>query len=664
MADSKLRSLTNIFNESFFRIPDFQRGYSWGEQQLIDFWEDIENLKKGHFHYTGLLTVEPIKKKDIHNNSRWADDLWLFERGMGAYYIIDGQQRLTTSIILINELLNSLLDDQTFNYKMTSYWKDKFLYQYLDASYVSYMFGYEKDNPSDEFFKTKILGKKSSQSDKVPEQTLYTQNLIFAKKFFNKKIKSMHLSEMENVFKKITSDFKFNFYEIDDDLDVYVTFETMNNRGKPLSNLELLKNRLIYLTTLLHGKDDVKLRLRTDINEAWKTIYEYLGKNKNSPLNDDEFLKDHWITYFEYSRKESNVYAKFLLNTHFTARNVLSGDIKFDDIKKYVQSISDSIKHYYVIYNPLSSLRDDDVKEWLQRLNRLGSSYFVPVIMVALQKEQDDKLVSLILKQIEAFIFLVFRLSRAQSNARNSMFYRLAYEYNTNKFGSIELAGKILNEVSGDNGRDPDSDEYEYTGYFDLEKFGLYVKESFEKRDGYYSWNGLRYILYEYEQHLCNEADGDAKVHWDEFKKRKLEESVEHVFPQTPSKQCWKNAFKLYSKKEKHRLCHSLGNLVLIGSKKNSELQNNCFDDKKCYKTSDGKVRGFQNGSFSEIKVASNPEWTAQEILARGKDILNFIFKRYGIDITEWEVDVGRSKSRTIDEYDLLGLEFLRDKIQ
>ena len=45
MTDNKLQSLTEIFNEKFFRIPDFQRGYSWQEPQLKDFWDDLINLK-------------------------------------------------------------------------------------------------------------------------------------------------------------------------------------------------------------------------------------------------------------------------------------------------------------------------------------------------------------------------------------------------------------------------------------------------------------------------------------------------------------------------------------------------------------------------------------------------------------------------------------------
>ena len=65
MAETKLCSLNELFNTKFFRIPDFQRGYSWGDVQLEDFWSDLENLKDRKSHYTGLLTIEPIYKNNI-----------------------------------------------------------------------------------------------------------------------------------------------------------------------------------------------------------------------------------------------------------------------------------------------------------------------------------------------------------------------------------------------------------------------------------------------------------------------------------------------------------------------------------------------------------------------------------------------------------------------
>ena len=111
MSDTKLLSLSEIFNNKIFRIPDFQRGYSWEERQLDDFWEDIQNLNPNKVHYIGLLTVEPVKNSEIINIEKWNDDLWLLKKGMSAYYVIDGQQRLTTLIILLHEILRTFGDE-------------------------------------------------------------------------------------------------------------------------------------------------------------------------------------------------------------------------------------------------------------------------------------------------------------------------------------------------------------------------------------------------------------------------------------------------------------------------------------------------------------------------------------------------------------------------
>ena len=75
---------------------------------------------------------------------------------------------------------------------------------------------------------------------------------------------------MEEIYRKITLQLKFNLYDIKDDFNVYVAFETMNNRGKRLSYLELLKNRLIYLSTLFDNPEDEKKQVRADINDTWR----------------------------------------------------------------------------------------------------------------------------------------------------------------------------------------------------------------------------------------------------------------------------------------------------------------------------------------------------------------------------------------------------------
>lgn len=326
----ELYSLQDLFNQRLFRIPDYQRWYSWTEQQLDEFWEDIINLPIDHDHYTGMISLRKLKNNETADLT---DELWLKKNwGFFAYHVVDGQQRLTTFIILINEIVNFYKNLPENNDKeldkifVNSVPLSEIIKSYLcivkpdsDGQLRTYKFGYEVDNPSYEFFKYRIL---ELDTPGEIQETFYTLNLEKAKKFFADILKDTYieygLEEIERLFIKLTQRLKFNIYNIDDDFNVFIAFETMNNRGKRLSNLELLKNRLIYLTTLFNNEEDVKVATRNKINDAWKTVYGCLGRNKQKSLNDDEFLQAHWIIYFEYSRTKKDVYSDFLLKQFFT----------------------------------------------------------------------------------------------------------------------------------------------------------------------------------------------------------------------------------------------------------------------------------------------------------------------------------------------------------
>lgn len=96
---TELFTVSKIFTESLYRIPDYQRGYSWGDDQLADFWLDLEQLSSDAKHYTGVLTLEEVSEETW---SSWDDDSWIIRsRRYQPYYIVDGQQRLTTVVLLI-----------------------------------------------------------------------------------------------------------------------------------------------------------------------------------------------------------------------------------------------------------------------------------------------------------------------------------------------------------------------------------------------------------------------------------------------------------------------------------------------------------------------------------------------------------------------------------
>jgi len=592
MASNNLETLSELFNDKVFRIPDYQRGYAWGKHQINDFWSDLNNLDDDRIHYTGMITVE---KKDDY------------------YHVIDGQQRLTTIMILIKVILDNFNNDDWIEDKEKNDYIKKFLFRKTGkkGKNIKVIFGYEKDNPSDCYFKTKILNLEDTECQSVANETLYTKNLQLAKDLFIEKVGKLSKDDLEILFKKVIKQLKFNFYEIDDELDEFVTFETMNNRGKPLTTLELLKNRLIYLTTLVKGHDKEEINnLRKDINNSWKTIYEYLGKNPKKTISDDKFLKDHWIMYFTYDRGIANVEKDFLLNKHFTQKNIFNNSINYDDIKNYILNIQKSIIEYYYIENPNESSYDEEVKKWLSKLNRVGFSAFKPLIMAILvEKSKNDKILY-ILQLAERYTFLVFTVSSRRGDTGNNRIYGYANDFFTNK-DINNLIKNIESELLYDD------DTYKWV---DLKAFENTINNHFKDDKGWYSWKGLKYLLYEYELSLQEKAKGETKLQWEEINK----DSIEHIYPQTPIDECWISKFSSLNKKEKYRNLHSLGNLVLLSTSKNSSLKNNCFKVKK---------NVFSLGSYSQIEVSKNSSWTPYKIKQRGRKILNFLSYRWDIEI-------------------------------
>lgn len=631
MANTKLQALKDIFDGKYLRIPDYQRGYAWQDHQLNDFWEDLNILEIDHTHYTGVLTLEKVtsqlKKEDMSN---WQNDHGAKDSDE-VFYIVDGQQRITTSIILIQTILEKVqlqLKLEWFAEKKVASLKNKYISETNQNNYIAYFFGYTTDNPSYEFLKTQIFGDSSNWNDNT--DTLYTVNLRYAKDFFSEKIKSYDHSRLEQLFIKLTKCFKFNVYEISDDLDVFVAFETMNNRGKKLSNLELLKNRLIYLSTKFDDSD--KLPLRNEINECWKTIYEYLGKNPKVKLLDDNFLKDHWIMYYDYSREKGNDYIVDLLENKFIVKNVNS-DVTITSMREYITSLKTCIEYWYYIHNPTEANLDDEIKLNLDKLCRLGFASFIPLIMAILSRDNNYEVSEVVklLKLIEQYIFLIFIVSRRRSNTGDSTFYRNARDYYHKEINIQEIIGeRNFNDQNLSIGI-----YWWLDKYVDISSFKVYLDDKFKNSNGYYSWSGIRYFLFEYELNLKNKTmNNTQKINWLDYINAKQDYiTIEHIYPQNDSDPYWKRYYASFSTEEKRDICNSLGNLLPLSRSKNSKLQNDSFETKKT--GIHGSYIGYKNGSYAEQEVNEKLNWSIEEIKERSLKLLDFLMERWEIKIPD-----------------------------
>ena len=687
-------SLSQVYSNKVFRIPDYQRGYAWRkDKEVLAFWNDLICLKEGKSHFTGSLTLQQMSAEEVKS---LGVDKWVIENcSLEPWWVVDGQQRLTTISIFMEclyEFLCTLDQEQYFMERKIREVKTSLRQMFIcreneRGHFTTYLFGYHNNEQSENYLRRHIFGDMQAAD---PQTSYYTLNMKDAKEFLSCKIKDLYednhqdISAIEGLYKKLVIQLKFQLIEVkrDNDFNIFVAFETINNRGRQLSNLEKLKNRLIYLTTLYPtGDNAIQQAYRNHINGAWAEVYRQLGRNckklhgKVGVLDDDEFLKTHWIMYYKYSRMTGSDYAKFLLDQHFVVQNVqdtmakeesdqeiisdevdeleeqqASNDIpqeeKLDiaEIKNYATDLMNSAKMWYSTWFPRDAANDglsNREIEMMERINRLGIAYFRPLItalfyerLVGREKERgvttwepEEKSIEL-LEAIERFIFIEFRLQNTRSHYGSSEFNKATRDLHR----GTKTVDDIIQMLNDRVDRSFETDSTSGRKYLKTTYVQAMVKKLFEQKDderaGYYRWSAIHYFLYEYNSSLKKEGYHGSEVAWDAFKQSDNDKiSIEHIFPHK-AEGYWADMFKDVPQSQWPVYQGSLGNLLLLSQKINTQLQNDDFETKKHGRQTEDPAKarvGYEKGSFSELEVSSKSDWTPEEIVLRGMKMLEFM---------------------------------------
>jgi len=242
--------------------------------------------------------------------------------------------------------------------------------------------------------------------------------------------------------------------------------------------------------------------------------------------------------------------------------------------------------------------------------------------MAILKNERSEADRIRIFKEIERFIFVIFRMNAAMANYGSSEFYNAARALDRGEI-KLETIIKKLEE------------RFSYTlnddTTFRSSDFYNSLFKKFKGGSGYYAWPGLRYFLYEYETSLLSESR-QKKVEWNDLLKTEKDKiSIEHIYPQTETDE-WAAFFVAIENEHRRFYNATLGNLLLLSMSINASLQNDSFNGKKCVKldSSGKKTRnGYSDGSHSEIEVSHNVLWGPHEIKARGIKLLKFMEARW-----------------------------------
>lgn len=509
-----------------------------------------------------------------------------------AFEIIDGQQRLATSLILLG-LLAKTTQNKDPKYSLINL-EPILSYKYYGLS---------------EAFRAITEEEKDLEAFKT---SFYAKNLIKAYAFFKEKISDTPIGTLEKMFDALIKKMLFSVVELNDNrIDPFSSFETINNRGKDLSTLELLKNRLHFVAHKICDEEDLE-NLQNEINDTYTRIYHDLRHFKDDHLED--FLK-HFVAYY-YG--ENSKFKERLLNTAFDAhKKYHSSYDEYEKINDLLLYLSYSSKVWYFLH----TLDDVELRieitpkmrnllDKMRRLNALSDNAFLPLLLSLLTiqlvgrsaNEQPYTTQELegLLEYLERFGFLVYGV--AGKNTAKNEWIELAFEaFRAYRYGEENIVIENLPTL------EKNFFKGEHSGLELLEE-SIHSKKNTEK---WYQWGkALNYLLYEYELHHNPETtlNFDGSI-----------ESIEHILPQKPDQG--------YSTKEKSwaknpHIVHALGNLLLITKNANSSLSNKPFEEKR---------KEYLKGSYSEKEVAKNASFGVAQIKERSEKLLDFLIVRYRI---------------------------------
>ncbi len=250
-----------------FRIPRYQRPYSWGFDQINEFWNDLTNDKESYFLGGFIFNYESEKE--------------------GYIDVIDGQQRILTITIFQSVLrdicmgLNKKLSDAIQQYAIG----------FQDSYELSYTFKVEVGDSTKSYFEKYIQAFENNIHDNKgstkEEKSIYNAYIFFhtqiAKIINDKPDKDSKIKWINNIRRRL-DDLNVIKIEIQSEEDAYEIFETTNARGVDLSVSDLLKNVILK-------------NIKNDKKEKAKNTWRQITKNiENSNTELKKFIRYYWLS--------------------------------------------------------------------------------------------------------------------------------------------------------------------------------------------------------------------------------------------------------------------------------------------------------------------------------------------------------------------------------
>lgn len=591
--EGSLVSLNSLLTgNQVFDIPVYQRGYAWERENLEDLWEDLYYLDPFKKHYFGTVLLK--------NSGRTA---MAALATLDRLDVIDGQQRLTTVLILLREVISQLKEvgDGELRGDLDN----------LERVYLKDGANYKLNPPGEDgsFFHQVVIDGKDFLTGEA--KTRSQRRMAEARTFYRERLigeKEREPLEYEGFLvglKQKIDNLQLIQYRVDSGTDAIRIFETVNDRGRPLSNLEKTKSFLMH-TTYLGIEDEAAVAARLEeLNGHFSRIYGHFedasGPRHRERLRlgeEDDLLRYHFINYVSPDKDTSSrpfESLKKIIRDKLRKAPGESADYAID----YAVDLE---KAFLAVKKIAEANRQDKRGGPLSKLFMLDRMANILPLLIAswLRFGGDGPCIGRILKLLEAFIVRVYLLGGYRRDTAMAEFHRKAHRVHGKVLDYDGLLAKLSEAID----HFLSNDRFERT----LGQEDLYGRLT--PRD-------MKFLLSEYEIHLRAEGDVPLAVATQEMILT-AEYEVEHIWPQTPS-----YAMTEEEESEHRHNVHRLGNLTIASKSWNASMGNKTFQEKKS---------SYSNSNLLvQQELANFPSWDIQAINDREARIVAFAMQRWSV---------------------------------
>ena len=521
----KYVTLDDLLYGRLFRIPSYQRNYSWEKKHREDLFNDIlYTWNNGETKLHFMSTIVGLYREKITISTKAHD----------VIEIVDGQQRLTTLIILLKAIEKSLNTTKRFEHQIK-----KELNSLLVKDDSATLLLLQTNHDSSDYFANYIKTGTHSNSD---DANTYADTQLLScieecEIFVSKWLKSR--SSLEDLVSLLKNKLTFVFHGIKDESLVYTVFEVLNSRGLEVPWFDRLKS--IFMAIVFESNNENKIELIEQVHNLWTAIYNIIGKRIGSSSESLRFAAT-----LDVIECPSKTLSEEMATDYF--RNKCDGNpSEVLEISAFLKTVTEALEKL------LSNRRMSSVTKIAQA--RLVAISILLRSDFTVEERKD------LLRRWEKVTFRIYGLFDNDARTAVGDFVRLAWKIRHDDLSSIEILEK-LSHIGKD---------------YPIKSAVKMLRDT----DRYNHWEeNLRYFLYRYEEYLAERKHQVFEnEQWNRIWKESPSKSIEHIYPQSRSDAKW---------------IHWIGNLLILPPKLNSSLQDSMPKQKAKSYSETGLLSAFE----------------------------------------------------------------------